>query len=395
MRIINVLFFKEFYEFLISYPVSLNLTYFWNFGIYSLVCLFIQICSGLFLAMFYIPNQDFAFISIEHIMRDIELGWLLRYIHANGASLFFIVVYIHIFRGLFFSSFLYPRTFVWISGIFIFLLMIITAFLGYVLPWGQMSFWAATVITNLVTAIPKIGTDLVIWLWGGYAVDNATLNRFYSFHFLLPFIILGLVFIHLIFLHRVGSSNLVGIEFFEFDLTFMYPYYIVKDLYGIIIFFFFFSIFLFFFPNFLGHTDNYIPANPLVTPVHIVPEWYFLPFYAILRSIPNKLFGVLIMLCSILVFFFLPFILKIEVRSLLFRPLSRFFFWFFIVLCILLGWLGSMPANEPYVFLSQVVTSLYFSFFFFFFPLVCWIEYFFWNNNIYLCKFESLFVNEK
>ena len=390
MRIINFLFFKEFYEFLISYPVSLNLTYFWNFGIYSLICLIIQIFSGIFLAMFYIPEQNLAFISIEHLMRDIELGWLLRYLHANGASMFFIVVYIHIFRGLFFSSYLYPRIYVWISGIVIFLLMIITAFLGYVLPWGQMSFWAATVITNLVSAVPKIGNDIVIWLWGGYAVDNATLNRFYSFHFLLPFIILSLVFIHLIFLHKVGSSNLLGIEFHEFDITFMYPYYIIKDLYGVIIFFLFFFIFLFFFPNYLGHTDNYIPANPLVTPTHIVPEWYFLPFYAILRSIPNKLFGVLIMLFSIIIFFFLPFILKFEVRSLLFRPFSRFFFWFFVVLCLLLGWLGSMPASEPYVFLSQIITSLYFVIFFFFFPLIFIIEYFFWNNSVYLRKFGIL-----
>ena len=382
MRIVNILFIKEIYNFLYNYPVSLNLTYYWNYGIYSLICLIIQIVTGIFLAMHYTPEQNLAFLSIEHIMRDVHMGWFIRYLHANGASMFFIVVYIHMFRGLYFSSYLYPREWVWISGIFIFLLMIITAFLGYVLPWGQMSFWAATVITNLVSAVPFIGSDIVIWLWGGYAVDNATLNRFYSFHFFLPFIILGFVFIHLIFLHKEGSNNFLGIEFKEFDLTYMYPFYIIKDLYGIMIFFIFFSIFLFFLPNYLGHTDNYIPANPLVTPTHIVPEWYFLPFYAILRSIPNKLLGVLIMLGSILVLLLLPFIFKFEVKSLIFRPLSRYFFWIFFFICILLGWLGSMPASEPYVFLSQFVTFFYFSYFIFFLPILLILERFFWDNDI-------------
>lgn len=387
MRLVRLPIVNNIYEFFFSYPVSLNLSYFWNFGVYSLVCLIIQILTGLFLAMHYTPEQNLAFISVEHIMRDVKLGWLLRYIHANGASMFFIVVYIHMFRGFYFSSYLYPREKIWISGILIFLLMIITAFLGYVLPWGQMSFWAATVITNLVSAVPKIGTDIVVWLWGGYAVDNATLNRFYSFHFLFPFIILGLVFFHLIFLHDVGSSNPLGIEFHEFDNTFMYPYYIIKDLYGIIIFFIFFSLFLFFSPNYLGHTDNYIPANPLVTPTHIVPEWYFLPFYAILRSIPDKLLGVIGMLSSIIILFLLPFYLKFEVRSLNFRPASRIFFWFFLFICILLGWLGSMPANEPFVTISQIMTCLYFINFFIFLPFLYLFERFFWNNPYYLSKF--------
>jgi len=389
MRLVRSMIINEIYEFFFSYPVSLNLTYFWNFGVYSLLCLIIQIITGIFLAMYYTPEQNLAFISIEHIMRDVQLGWLLRYIHANGASMFFIVVYLHMFRGLFFSSYLFPREKVWISGIIIFLLMIITAFLGYVLPWGQMSFRAATVITNLMSAIPKIGNDIVIWLWGGYAVDNATLNRFYSFHFVLPFIILGFVIFHLIFLHKVGSSNILGIEFKEFDVTFMYPYYILKDLYGIIIFLIFFSFFLFFIPNYLGHTDNYIPANPLVTPTHIVPEWYFLPFYAILRSIPDKLFGVIAMLGSILVLLFLPFLYKFEIRSLYFRPFSRFFFWFFVSICILLGWLGSMPASEPFVFISQIITFLYFGCFFFYLLLLVIIERFFWRNQFYLRKFNG------
>ena len=309
----------------ISYPAPINLTYYWNFGFYALTCLIIQIITGILLAMHYTPEINLAFISVEHIMRDLNYGWLLRYIHANGASMFFIVVYIHTFRGIYYSSFLHPRQGLWVVGVFILLLMIITAFLGYVLPWGQMSFWGATVITNLITAVPVVGKNILIWLWGGFAINNATLNRFFSLHYLLPFIIIGLVGIHILFLHEHGSNNPLGI-ISDFDKSPFSPYYIIKDLYGIILFLIFFSIFIFFFPNTLGHPDNYLPANPLVTPPHIVPEWYFLPFYAILRSIPDKELGVIAMLASILSLLTLPFLIKPEIRSLTFRPISKVFF---------------------------------------------------------------------
>ena len=385
MRVINISFLtKGIYEFFFSYPAPSNLSYFWNFGVYSLFCLVIQIITGIFLAMHYSPEQTLAFLSVEHIMRDVQLGWLLRYIHANGASMFFIVVYIHTFRGLYFTSYSYPREPLWIVGVIILLLMILTAFLGYVLPWGQMSFRAATVITNSVSAVPKIGSYIVIWLWGGYAVDNATLNRFFSLHYLFPFIILGLVFIHLLFLHENGSNNPLGIEFKLIDHVTMYPYYIYKDLFGLLCFFIFFAIFLFFFPNTLGHTDNYIFANPMVTPTHIVPEWYFLPFYAILRSIPDKLFGVIFLLLSIIVLIVLPFIIRPEVKSLNFRPLSRFIFWFFFFICILLGWIGQKPAEYPYVQIGQFVTFLYFFVWLVIMPLIINIEYFFWTNSVFL-----------
>lgn len=388
MRFINVsVVVKVFYEFFFSYPTPMNLLYIWNFGVYSLFRLIVQMVTGVFLAMHYIPDQTLAFFSIEHIMRDVSFGWLLRYIHANGASMFFIVVYIHLFRGLYFSSFTYPREHLWIVGVIILLLMIITAFLGYVLPWGQMSFRAATVITNLVSALPKVGNYIVIWLWGGYAVDNPTLTRFFSLHYLFPFIIFILVIVHLIFLHKNGSNNLLGIRYNYIDHITMYPYYIYKDLIGLLIFICFFRLILFFIPNLLGHSDNYILANPLVTPVHIVPEWYFLPFYAILRSIPDKLFGVIFMLLSIIILMFLPYILYIEVRSLKFRLLSRFVFWFFILVCILLGWFGSKPAEAPYIQLAQLCTGLYFGILLFLIPFIIKIEYFFWNNWFFLKKF--------
>lgn len=387
MRFNKVLGFSVIYNFFCSYPVPLNLSYGWNFGVYSLLCLFIQIVTGVFLAMHYIPDQSLAFFSIEYIMRDVNFGWVIRYIHANGASMSFLVVYIHIFRGLYFTSFVHPRELLWVVGVIILLLMIITAFLGYVLPWGQMSYWAATVITNIVSAIPKIGNFIVIWLWGGYAVDNATLTRFFSLHYLFPFMIVVLVCIHLILLHKDGSTNLLGINFSYVDHLTMYPYYIYKDLFGLFCFFCFFGFFSFFIPNNLGHTDNYILANPLVTPMHIVPEWYFLPFYAILRSVPDKLFGVIFMLLSILLLALLPYILYIEVRSLSFRPLSRFALYFFIVLCLLLGWFGSRPAEYPYVQLAQVCVIMYFSFWLFLMPFIIKIEYFFWNNFFYLKRF--------
>ncbi len=385
MRLVRKsLFVEALYDFFFSYPAPSNLTYLWNFGVYSLVCLIIQIVTGIFLAMHYVADQSLAFTSVEHIMRDVQIGWLLRYIHANGASMFFIAVYIHIFRGLYYTSFLYPRHVLWISGVIILLLMIVTAFMGYVLPWGQMSFWAATVITNLVSAVPKIGNSIVVWLWGGFAVDNATLNRFFSLHYLMPFVILLLVCIHLIFLHENGSNNPLGVEFKHIDHVTMYPYYILKDLFGILVFFVFFSIFLFFYPNLLGHTDNYIIANPMVTPTHIVPEWYLLPFYTVLRSIPNKLLGVLGLLFSICILLFLPLLLRTEVRTLNFRPISRFFFWFFLFDCFLLGWIGSQEAASPFIEVGQFATGYYFFHWLVVMPFVVFVEGSVWNNIYYL-----------
>lgn len=347
---------------LIDYPTPINIHYAWNFGFLSSMFLIIQIITGIFLAMHYTPHVDLAFTSLEHIMRDVNYGWLLRYIHANGASMFFIVVYAHIFRGLYFGSYTYPRHITWIIGVIILLLMIITAFIGYVLPWGQMSLWAATVITNLVSAIPIIGNSLVSWLWGGFSVDNATLNRFYSLHYLLPFIIAALSLIHLAVLHQHGSGNPLGVES-NVDKIAMYPYFIVKDILGLIMFILFCSIFIYFYPNFLGHPDNYIEANPMVTPAHIVPEWYFLPFYAILRSIPHKLGGVIIMVFAILVLALLPWIYSSEIRSSRFRPLYRIFYWTIVSCCLILGWIGGMPVEEPYILIGQLASFYYFFYF--------------------------------
>ena len=379
MRLINenpVL--KVIYQSLYNYPAPSNLTYFWNFGVYSIVCLVIQILTGLGLAMHYVPDVELAFFSVEHIMRDVNYGWLLRYTHANGASMFFIVVYIHMLRGLYYGSYIRPRQLLWGIGVIIFLLMIIIAFMGYVLPWGQMSFWAATVITNLFSAVPLIGQDIVIWLWGGYSVGNPTLTRFFALHFFLPFVLVGLVIVHLIYLHKDGSNNPLGINFIEFDGIAFYPYYIIKDIFGLILFFFFFSFFIFFYPNVLGHPDNYIPANPLVTPTHIVPEWYFLLFYAILRSIPDKFLGVLAMAGAILVLLFIPVLFHSEVRSYMFKPMSQFFFWLFFVMCMLLGWVGSLPVKYPFVFLGKIFTILYFFYFLFINPVLTSFEKFIW-----------------
>lgn len=355
----------------ITYPVPPTINYFWNFGSISLLCLGLQVFTGIFLAMYYTGHVDLAFDSVEHIMRDISGGWLLRYAHANGASLFFVFVYAHIFRGLFYGSYLSPRDKLWFSGIIILFIMMGTAFMGYVLPWGQMSFWAATVITNLASAIPIIGNDIVVWLWGGFSVDNATLNRFFSLHYLLPFVILGLVFLHLFFLHEVGSSNPLGLNSIKIDSIPFTPYFTIKDLFGLVIFIIFFSYFIFFNPNLLGHPDNYIPANPLVTPTHIVPEWYFLPFYAILRCIPNKLIGVIALVASILILLLLPLITRnFKVRTSSFTPLRKFVFWFFLSDCILLAWLGGNVAEEPYITMSTYLTLFYFfylTFFLFFF----------------------------
>jgi len=391
MRFVRqISFIDVLYKTAVSYPAPINLSYFWNFGVYALACLVIQIVTGIVLAMHYVPDISLAFSSVEHIMKDVNYGWLLRYVHANGASMFFIVVYIHTFRGLYYSSFMHPRQLLWIVGVVILLLMILTAFLGYVLPWGQMSYWAATVITNLLTAIPFVGKEIVIWLWGGFSVNNATLNRFFSFHYLLPFIITGLVGLHLILLHDHGSNNPAGISS-EFDKSPFSPYYIVKDMYGVVLFFIFFSLFVFFMPNLLGHSDNYIPANALVTPAHIVPEWYFLPFYAILRSIPDKLFGVLAMIFSIVTLALVPFLIKPEVRSLQFRPISRILFWVFVVDCLVLGYLGGKPIEYPYLEISQFATIFYFLYFFAIYPAVIFLEKLFWTNEVYIKNITDLY----
>jgi len=352
-------------------PIFLG--YFWNFGVFSFLCLFIQIFTGLFLAMHYIPDTAQAFLSVEHIMRDVNNGWFLRYAHANGASFFFIAVYIHMFRGLYYGSYTYPRQAVWYIGSLIFFLMIVTAFMGYVLPWGQMSYWAATVITNMVTAIPLVGKSLATWIWGGYSVGGPTLTRFYVLHFLMPMLILVLVFYHIYLLHGSGHGNPMGFVS-SLDTKPFYPYYISKDIFAILLFFFPFVIIVFFYPNLLGHPDNYVPANPLVTPSHIVPEWYFLPFYAILRSIPNKVLGVIAMVFAIISIALVPIVQRPVVRSLEFRPVSRFFYWWFFNCSFMLGWLGSQLAKWPYVQLAQFATTSYFLYFWVVAPAVTYVE---------------------
>ena len=344
---------------LIDYPSPSNISYLWNFGSLAGVCLIIQIVTGIFLAMHYTPHVDYAFSSVEHIMRDVNFGWLLRYIHANGASMFLLAIYIHVFRGMYYGSYTYPRETVWYIGVTILLLTILTAFLGYVLPWGQMSFWGATVITNLVSAIPVVGTDIVYWLWGGFSVDNATLNRFFSLHYLLPFIIAALSAIHLIVLHTPKSNNPLGLTS-TYDRIPFHPYFTTKDLYGLIVFVMFFAWLVFYQPNLLGHSDNYIEANPMVTPTHIVPEWYFLTFYAILRSIPSKLGGVIAMGASILILYLLPLLHTSEIRSSAFRPIYKIFFWTFVVNAIVLYWIGGSPVETPYYEIGQVSTIYYF-----------------------------------
>jgi ubiquinol-cytochrome c reductase cytochrome b subunit len=328
------------------YPTPRNLNYWWSFGSIAGICLMVQIITGIVLAMSYTPHVDFAFDSVEHIMRDVNYGWLLRYTHAVGASMFFAVVFIHIFRGLYYGSYKAPREVLWWLGIVILLLMMATAFMGYVLPWGQMSFWGATVITNLFSAFPGIGESIVTWLWGGFAVDNPTLNRFFALHYLLPFLIVGVVALHLVALHEHGSNNPLGIDAKgPQDKIPFHPYYTVKDFLGFSVFFMVFAWFIFFSPNSLGHPDNYIPANPMVTPAHIVPEWYFLPFYAILRAVPDKLMGVLAMFASILILFILPWLDHSKVRSATFRPMYKMAFWVFLFDCLLLGYAGGQTAD--------------------------------------------------
>jgi ubiquinol-cytochrome c reductase cytochrome b/c1 subunit len=349
----------------VSYPVPRNLNYLWTFGGILAFMLVAQIVTGIILAMHYTANSAMAFNSVEHIMRDVNYGWLLRYLHSNGASMFFIAVYVHIFRGLYYGSYKAPRELLWILGVVIFLLMMATAFMGYVLPWGQMSFWGATVITNLFSALPVVGETIVTFLWGGYSVDNPTLNRFFSLHYLLPFMIFGVVGLHIWALHVVGQNNPTGVEVknVQKDTVPFTPYATVKDIFGMVVFMILFSWFVFYQPNFMGHADNYIPANPASTPAHIVPEWYFLPFYAILRAIPDKLGGVMAMGGAIVVLAFLPWIDTSKVKSMSYRPIGRQLFWAFVVVCIGLGYLGAMPAEGGYVIASQIFTVLYFGFF--------------------------------
>jgi quinol-cytochrome oxidoreductase complex cytochrome b subunit len=354
---------------LIDYPTPINLNYFFGFGSLAGIMLVVQILTGIFLAMHYTPHIDLAFNSVEHIMRDVNNGWLMRYIHANGASFFFIVVYVHIFRGLYYGSYITPREALWCSGVIIFILMMATAFMGYVLPWGQMSFWGATVITNLFSAIPLVGKDIVDWLWGGFAVDNPTLNRFFSLHFTFPFVIVGAVLIHLILLHEVGSNNPLGITLKTENIPF-YPYFYTKDLFGLMILFLVFFIFIFYCPNTLGHPDNYIEANPMKTPLHIVPEWYFLPFYAILRSIPNKIGGVIAMFGSLIILLTIPFTNSSEIRSTAFRPIFKVCYWLLIIAFLLLGWVGQCPVEYPYTEIGIISMIYYFSFFFIIIPFL-------------------------
>ena len=358
---------------IINYPTPVNLNYMWSFGSTAGLCLVIQIITGIFLAMHYTPHIDYAFSSVEHIMRDVNNGWLIRYLHANGASMFFIVTYSHIFRGLYYGSYINPRGPLWCSGVIIFLLMMATGFMGYVLPWGQMSFWGATVITNLFSAIPIVGGAIVEWLWGGFSVDNATLNRFFSLHYLMPFVITGLVIVHLSLLHTTGSNNPLGINK-NIDTVSFYPYFYVKDLFAFFALLAFFSFFVFFYPNALGHADNYIPANPLVTPAHIVPEWYFLPFYAILRSIPDKLGGVVAMVAAILVLLLLPVINTSEIRSSKFRPIYGVAYWFLVADFLILGWIGQKPVETPYIEVGQVATVFYFLFLLVLIPVIGIVE---------------------
>jgi len=359
-------------SYIIDSPSPINLSYIWNYGSLLGLCLIIQIISGVTLAMHYTPEVNLAFLSVEHIMRDVNNGWILRYIHANAASLFFVCVYIHIAKAIYYGSYKEPRGMLWNIGVIIFLLMMATAFLGYVLPWGSMSYWGATVITNFFSALGPLGPDLVKLIWGGFSVDNATLNRFYSLHYLLPFILAAFAVLHLIALHQHGSNNPLGVSS-NYDKISFHPYYIFKDLVGFNWFFLLLIILIFYYPNILGHPDNYIPANPLVTPTHIQPEWYFLPFYAILRSIPDKLGGVIAMFISIIILLSLPITDNSNTRSSSFRPFNKILFWFFVFNFFLLIWIGAKPVTEPFLTIGFYSTCFYF-FFFLFSPVLSFIE---------------------
>src|ERR1700760_1655363 len=365
---------------LYEYPTPRNLSYWWNFGSLSGIMLVVMIVTGIFLAMQYTPHADLAFDSVERIMRDVDYGWMLRYAHMNGASMFFALLYIHMFRGLYYGSYKQPRELLWILGVIILILAIMTAFMGYVLPWGQMSFWAATVITNLFSSldqvIPKLGTHIATWLWGGFAVDDPTLNRFFSLHYLLPFIIAAVVGLHIWALHVPGNNNPLGIDVKgPQDTVPFHPYYTVKDGFYVVLFVILFAVFVFYAPNFFGNPDNYQQANPLVAPPDIVPEWYLLPFYAMLRSIPNKLMGVIVMGGAIVTLVFIPWLDTSRVRSNRFRPLMKQFFWAFAVACVLLGYCGSQSVDAalgpiPLVWIARLASIYYYVFFWLIMPIV-------------------------
>lgn len=357
-----------------NYQTPRNLNYMWNFGSLAMLGLMIQIITGIFLSMHYTPHVDYAFDSVENIMRNVNYGWLIRYLHAVGASMFFASTYMHMVRSLYYGSYKYPRELLWQIGLVIFLVMMATAFMGYVLPWGQMSYWGATVITNLFSAIPFVGESIVTWLWGGFSVANPTLNRFYTLHYLLPFIIVFLVFIHVLALHTHGSNNPKGVEPDPKDMIPFHPYYTSKDFFGFGVYFIIFCAFVFYQPNYLGHPDNYIPANPLVTPAHIVPEWYFLPFYAILRAVPSKLGGVIAMFSAILLLLFLPWLDRSKVKSCNNRTIYRYFLILFIMDCVLLGYIGGKPPEEPYILISKIAASYYFLHILVILPIVSSIE---------------------
>jgi quinol-cytochrome oxidoreductase complex cytochrome b subunit len=384
------------YDTVVDYPTPKNLNYWWTFGGILAFCLVVQIVTGVVLAMHYVPHASMAFDSVERIMRDVNHGWLIRYIHANGASMFFLAVYIHISRGMYYGSYKAPREVLWILGCIIYLLMMATAFMGYVLPWGQMSFYGAVVITSLFSAfdgiIPGLGTAITTWLWGGFAVDNPTLSRFFSLHYLLPFLIAGVVGLHIWALHVPGNNNPTGVNVkSKADTIPFHPYYTVKDGFAIVVFMIMFAWFVFFAPNALGHADNYVPANPLVTPAHIVPEWYFLPFYAILRAIPDKLMGVIAMFASIGALFVLPWLDTSKVRSMRYRPTARWFFLIFLVATMLLGWCGGqlpddvvipvghneetgLPVGLTVVWISRFLTAYYFAYFLLVLPILGLVE---------------------
>nr|AFU06460.1 cytochrome b [Belonesox belizanus] len=356
---------------LVDLPAPTNISAWWNFGSLLGLCLIIQILTGLFLAMHYTSDISTAFSSVAHICRDVNFGWLIRNMHANGASFFFICIYLHIGRGLYYGSYLFKET--WNTGVMLLLLVMMTAFVGYVLPWGQMSFWGATVITNLLSAVPYMGNSLVQWIWGGFSVDNATLTRFFAFHFLFPFIVAGTTIVHLIFLHETGSNNPTGLNS-DADKISFHPYFSYKDLLGFLFLLTALVALALFSPYLLGDPENFTPANPLVTPPHIKPEWYFLFAYAILRSIPNKLGGVLALLASILVLMVVPFLHTSKQRSLTFRPLTQILFWLLIADVAILTWIGGMPVEHPYIVIGQVASILYFTLFLFLAPATAWIE---------------------